>query len=107
MPKIQWENLPRKKWAHLRDRARERKLAMDDLLELANWKSQDPDVPDGDWYNDFGTFKLCGTGRFPNTFLTSRSRSRINMTLGCSAPATTGQPPRFIQRGGPPHHCVL
>ena len=47
MPKIQWENLPREKWAHLRYRAKERKVAMDDLLELANWKSQDPDVPDG------------------------------------------------------------
>jgi hypothetical protein len=23
------------------------------LFELAEWKSQDPDVPDGDWYKDF------------------------------------------------------
>jgi len=51
MPKIQWERLPREKWVHLRDRAK------------------DPDVPEGDWYKDFGTFKLCGTGRFPSTFL--------------------------------------
>ena len=69
MPQIQWENLPRDKWVHLRDRAKERKVSMEDLFELANWKSQDPDVPDGDWYKDFGTFKLCGTGRFPSTFL--------------------------------------
>ena len=44
---------------------------MEDLFELANWKSQDPDASDGDWYKDFGTFKLCGTGRFPSTFLMS------------------------------------
>jgi hypothetical protein len=35
---------------------------------LAEWKAHDPDVPDGDWYKDFGTFKLCGTGRYPSTF---------------------------------------
>jgi hypothetical protein len=46
MPKIQWENLPREKWGHLRDRAKERKVSMEDLFELANWKSQDPDVPE-------------------------------------------------------------
>jgi hypothetical protein len=58
VPKIQWENLPREKWAHLRDRAKERKVSMEDLFELANCKSQDPDVADGDWCKDFGTFKL-------------------------------------------------
>jgi len=36
---------------------------------LAEWKAEDPDVPDGDWFKDFGTFQLCGTGRFPSTFL--------------------------------------
>lgn len=69
MPKLQWERLPRAKWAHLRDRAKERKVSEADLFELAEWKSSDPDVPDGDWYKDFGTFKLCGTGRCPSTFL--------------------------------------
>jgi hypothetical protein len=64
MPKIQWERLPREKWAHLRDRAKERKVSENDLFELAEWKAQNPDVPDGDWYKDFGTFKLCGTGNF-------------------------------------------
>jgi hypothetical protein len=69
MPQIQWERLPREKWSHLRERARERQISEKDLFELADWKAQDPDVPDGDWYKDFGTFKLCGTGRFPSTFL--------------------------------------
>ena len=69
MPKIQWGHLPRDKWAHLRDRAKERQISQEDLFALAEWKVEDPDVPDGDWYKDFGTFKLCGNGRFPSTFL--------------------------------------
>src|ERR1039457_7304799 len=52
MPKIQWERLPREKWAHLRERAKERHISEVDLFELAEWKAQDPDVPDGDWYKD-------------------------------------------------------
>ncbi len=76
MPKIQWERLPREKWAHLRDRAKERRISEEDLFELAEWKAQDPEVPDGTWYNDFGTFKLCGTGRFPSTFLLAGQPAR-------------------------------
>jgi hypothetical protein len=69
MPKIQWDHLPRDKWAHLRERARERKISMDDLFQLSEWKALDPDVPNGEWYKDFGSFKLCGKGRLPSTFL--------------------------------------
>ena len=76
MPKIQWERLPREKWAHLRDRARERKISEADLFDLAEWKAQDPDVPDGEWYKDFGTFKLCGAGRDPSTFLLAGQAAR-------------------------------
>jgi hypothetical protein len=50
MPRIQWDRLPREKWAHLRDRAKERMISHEDLLALAAWKAEDPDVPDGDWY---------------------------------------------------------
>ena len=76
MPKIQWERLPREKWAHSRERAKERQVSEEDLFELAAWKSQDPDVPDGDWFKDFGTFKLCGKGKFPSTFLTAGQAAR-------------------------------
>jgi hypothetical protein len=69
VPKIQWNRLPREKWAHLRDRAKEREISQEDLLALADWKAENTDVPDGEWYKDFGTFKLCGTGQFPSTFL--------------------------------------
>ena len=35
MPKIRWDHLPRSKWAHLRERAQERKISLDDLFHLA------------------------------------------------------------------------
>lgn len=25
--------------------------------------------PRGDWYKDFGSFKICGSGSYPKTFL--------------------------------------
>jgi len=56
------------KIAHLRERARARKVSQADLFEPAEGKAQDPDAPDGDWYKDFGTFSLCGAGTFPSAF---------------------------------------
>jgi hypothetical protein len=38
--------------------------------------AQDPDVPDGEWFKDFGTFKLCGSGRQPSTFLLAGQTAR-------------------------------
>ena len=76
MPKLRWERLPREKWAHLRERAQERQISEQDLFKLAQWKAQGPDVPDGDWYKDFGTFKLCGTGKYASTFLTTGQAAR-------------------------------
>ena len=70
------EHLPQEKWAHLRDRAKQRKISMEDLFELAEWKAQNPQVPDGPWYKDFGTFKLCGIGKYPSTFLMSGQAAR-------------------------------
>jgi hypothetical protein len=33
------------------------------------WIEAKPQVPEGEWYKDFGSFKLCGEGRYPKTFL--------------------------------------
>jgi len=33
-------------------------------------------VPDGDWFKDFGTFKLYGTGRHPSTLLMAGQAAR-------------------------------
>jgi hypothetical protein len=89
MPKIQWEQLPREKWSHLRERAKERKISAAELFALAEWKAEDPDVPEGDWYKDFGSFKLCGTGKFPSTFLLRGRPLAANVcrNYGCSAMA--------------------
>ncbi|HLF56482.1 MAG TPA: hypothetical protein VI942_06520 [Thermoanaerobaculia bacterium] len=69
MPKIQWTNLPPALRDHLFDRLRERKISAEDLYQLKLWRESEPDAPDGLWFKEFGSFKLCGEGQFPRTFL--------------------------------------
>jgi hypothetical protein len=47
----------------------ERAVSMADLNQLRLWIASQPEVPDGDWYKDFGSFKICGRGANPKTFL--------------------------------------
>ncbi|HWE07296.1 MAG TPA: hypothetical protein VG274_11345 [Rhizomicrobium sp.] len=42
---------------------------MADLNQLRLWIDSHPEVPTGEWYKDFGTFKICGEGALPKTFL--------------------------------------
>jgi hypothetical protein len=51
------------------DRARERKITFEDIYALKLWRESGPDAPEGLWYKDFGSFKLCGEGKYPKTFL--------------------------------------
>jgi hypothetical protein len=69
MPKIQWTDLPPALRDHLFERVRERKVSAEDLWALAQWRGTRPDAPDGPWFKDFGSFKLCGEGAYPKTFL--------------------------------------
>ena len=69
MPKIQWTSLPPALRDHLFDRLSERKISKEDLFELNKWRQTLPDAPEGPWYKDFGSFKICGEGKFPKTFL--------------------------------------
>ena len=69
MPKIQWTNLPDALRDHLFDRAAERQIATDDLYKLKLWRETGPDAPEGPWFKDFGSFKICGKGKYPKTFL--------------------------------------
>ena len=69
MPKIQWTNLPPSLRDHLLERLRERKIQAEGLYELKLWRESEPEAPEGAWYKDFGSFKICGEGRFPKTFL--------------------------------------
>ena len=38
-------------------------------MKLKSWRESAPDAPDGLWFKDFGSFKVCGDGRYPKTFL--------------------------------------
>jgi len=63
------DRLPAELRDHLFERLRERRISAEDLYRLKLWRESAPDAPDGLCYNDFGTFKICGEGKFPKTFL--------------------------------------
>ena len=69
MPRIQWTALPAPLRDHLFERLRERKITTEDLYQLKIWRESEPDAPEGLWYKDFGSFKICGEGQYPKTFL--------------------------------------
>jgi hypothetical protein len=47
----------------------DRNIGLDDLNRLRVWLDSEPEVPTVPWYKDFSSFKLCGEGRYPKTFL--------------------------------------
>jgi hypothetical protein len=51
------------------ERVDQRQIPLADLLRLQDWVRTQPNVPEGDWYKDFGSFMLCGSGQYPKTFL--------------------------------------
>ena len=53
------------------ERMRDRNINIDDLNHLRFWMESKPEVPEGLWYKDFSSFKLCGEGKYPKTFLLS------------------------------------
>ena len=69
MPRIQWSGLPEALRRHLFLRARERAISGGDLFKLRAWRESNPDAPEGAWLKDFGSFKICGEGQYPKTFL--------------------------------------
>ena len=70
MPKIDsWDNFPAGVRTHLIDRMHDRAVTIADLNQLRLWIESNPEVPEGDWVKDFGTFKICGRGSLPKTFL--------------------------------------
>ena len=66
---MQWTNLPPALRDHLFERLRERTIRVEDLYQLKLWRESGPEAPEGAWYKDFGSFKICGEGRLPKTFL--------------------------------------
>jgi len=70
MPQIElWSRFPTAIRDHLVERMRDRRIGVDDLNRLSLWIESKPDVPEGRWYKDFASFKLCGEGKYPKTFL--------------------------------------
>jgi hypothetical protein len=70
MPNIErWEDLPEGIRQHLIDRMHDRAISLADLNKLRLWIETRPEVPETDWYKDFGSFKICGRGSYPKTFL--------------------------------------
>lgn len=70
MPNIEsWDNLSASVRQYLIDRPRERTISIPELNQLRLWIESKPEVPEGDWYKDFGSFKICGHGSYPETFL--------------------------------------
>lgn len=66
MPPLEgWANLPEGVRQHLIDRMRDRAISVSDLNQLRLWVETRPQVPVGDWYKDFGSFKICGRGPYP------------------------------------------
>lgn len=70
MPKIRWDALPTRVKDHLMGRLRIREIDARDMTALLTWIKLNPELPDGPWCKDFGTFKLVGEGPIPKTFLT-------------------------------------
>ncbi|MEP6962644.1 MAG: hypothetical protein ABI995_11240 [Acidobacteriota bacterium] len=77
MPKIAtWGDLPAAVRRHLVDRMRDRSISLEDLNQLRLWIETKPTTPDGAWFKDFGSFKICGEGPYPKTFLLSGQLAR-------------------------------
>ena len=70
MPKIRFSELPQVLWQHLLERVQERDITLGDVQRLQGWVKSEPVAPDGGWYKDFGSFKLCGSNEYPKTVLT-------------------------------------
>jgi hypothetical protein len=70
MPPLEtWDRFPDRLRRHLLERLRDRAITVEDLDRLRQWVQSEPSVPTGPWYKDFGSFKLCGEGPLPKTFL--------------------------------------
>ena len=74
MPKIEvWDKFPPGVRQHLIDRMRDRLISISDRNQLREWIETNPEVPEGDWFKDFGSFTICGHGGFSKDVLAERA----------------------------------
>jgi len=58
VPRIErWDKFPEGIRQHLVDRMRDRAISIADLNQLRLWIDTNPEVPEGDWFKDFGSFR--------------------------------------------------
>ena len=69
MPKIRRNNFPEHLLRHLLARVRERQIAHEQIILLADWLEAEPEVPNGKWYKKFPGMTVCGEGELVKTFL--------------------------------------
>jgi hypothetical protein len=69
MPKIEWRTLPTRFAAICSTERMNARISEEDLILPSTWRDTNPTAPDGLWFKDFGSFKLCGEGKYPKTFL--------------------------------------
>lgn len=69
-----WKDLPVGVRHHLRDRIEDRQIGYSDLMKLKFWIDTQPEVAEGAWFRDFGSFILCGNGPYLSTFLTPNQK---------------------------------
>jgi len=85
---------------HLVERMRDRNISIEDLNQLRLWIEARPEVPDGPWYKDFGSFELCGEGKYPKTFLLpghpAKGRKLQLMLTPPAALSPVRSPPRVV-----------
>jgi hypothetical protein len=74
MPLLErWDNLPKGVRQHLIKRMRDRDISVSDLNQLRLWVETRPEVPEGDWYKDFGSFNVCGSGSYAKNVSTPKA----------------------------------
>ena len=56
---IRFSDLPRGLWQHILERVDQRRIALADPRRLQAWVKAEQHAPEGDWYKDFGSFKLA------------------------------------------------
>jgi hypothetical protein len=69
MPEVRRQNMPEALLRHLLLRMREREIAQDQIVLLAQWLDTGPEVPTSRWFKKFPGMIVCGEGELIRTFL--------------------------------------
>ena len=62
-------------------------ITAEDLYQLKAWRESNPDAPEGLWYKDFGSFKICGDGKSEDLLARGPTRQRAETLKSGGRPA--------------------